>query len=66
MESIVGGRARDMTRALIMLYLCYPERLEIILVAGLNNIGENQTAEEIVEELKELQETTTSTWGINL
>ena len=39
-ESIVGGRIRDLTRALIMLYLIYPERLEILLVAGLNNVGE--------------------------
>ena len=56
MESIVGGRIRDMTRALIMLYLHHPERLEIILVAGLNNIGESQSADEIVDELKELKE----------
>ena len=56
MESIVGGRVRDMTRAIIKLYLRYKERLEIILVAGLNNIGENQTAAEIIEELKELKD----------
>ena len=41
-ESIVGGRIRDLTRALIMLYLIYPERLEIILIAGLNNVGDCQ------------------------
>ena len=56
-ESIVGGRIRDMTRALIKLYLRYPERLEIVLIAGLNNIGESQSAGEIIEELKELKET---------
>ena len=56
MESIVGGRIRDMTRALIMLYLRYPERLEIILIAGLNNVGEGQSAEEILEEIKELKD----------
>ena len=56
MESIVGGRVRDLTRALIMSYLGLPERLEIIVIAGLNNIGEGQAAEEIVEELRELKE----------
>ena len=55
-ESIVGGRFRDLTRALIMTYLRYPERLEIIVVAGLNNIGESQPAGEIIEEIKELKD----------
>ena len=44
-ESIVGGRISDLTRALHMLYLIYPERLEIIVIAGLNNIGDSKTAE---------------------
>ena len=39
-EAIVGARIRDLTRALMLLYLGNPERLEIILVAGLNNIGD--------------------------
>ena len=55
-ESIVGGRIRDLTRALIMLYLTNPERLEIIVIAGLNNVGDNQPAEEIMEELRELKQ----------
>ena len=55
-ESIVGGRVRDLTRALIMMYLNHPERVEIILVAGLNNIGENQPVPDIIEELWELKE----------
>ena len=54
-ESIVGGRIRDLTRALIMLYLIYPERLEIILIAGLNNVGDCQSAKEIMDELTELR-----------
>ena len=54
-ESIVGARIRDLTRAFIMSYLNHPERLEIILVAGLNNDGDNQSAEEIREEILELQ-----------
>eukprot|EP00092_Neocalanus_flemingeri_P019302 GFUD01020908.1.p1 GENE.GFUD01020908.1~~GFUD01020908.1.p1 ORF type:complete len:330 (+),score=86.68 GFUD01020908.1:460-1449(+) len=55
-ESIVGGRVRDLTRALIMLYLKYPERLEIILIAGLNNVGEGQSPEEIIDEIWELKQ----------
>ena len=38
-----------------MLYLIYPERLEIILVAGLNNVGDCQSAKEIMDELTELR-----------
>jgi hypothetical protein len=54
-ESIVGGRIRDLTRALHMLYLIYPERLEIIVIAGLNNIGDSQTSKQIIDELTELR-----------
>ena len=57
METIVGGRVRDLTRALMMQYLKYPERLEIILIAGLNNVGEGQSAPDILDELCELKET---------
>ena len=56
MESIVGGRVRDMTRALIMQYLNHPERLEIIVLAGINNIGAGQPVAEILEEFNELRE----------
>ena len=55
-ESIVGGRVRDLTRAIIMMYLNHPERLEIIVVAGLNNIGDDQPVPDIIEELWELKE----------
>ena len=54
-EAIVGGRIRDHTRALHILYLIYPERLEIIFIEGLNNNGDSQTAEQIMEELTELK-----------
>ena len=56
MESIVGGRVRDMTRTLIMSYTRFPERLEIIVISGINNIGDGQAAEEIVDEFSELKE----------
>ena len=51
------GKGRDLTRALMMQYLKYPERLEIILIAGLNNVGEGQSAPDILDELCELKET---------
>ena len=53
--NIVGGRVRNLTKALIKLYLVHPERLEVILIAGLNNIGEGQTAKEVMEEIAELR-----------
>ena len=56
-ESIVGGRIRDLTRALMMLYLIHPERLEIIVVAGLNNIGDSQPVPNILDEIVELKQT---------
>ena len=55
-ESIVGGRFRDLTRALLMLYLKHPERLEIVVVAGLNNIGDGQAVPDIIDEITELKE----------
>ena len=55
-ESIVGGRVRNLTRALIMQFLRYPERLEIIVIAGLNNLGDGQPVPDILEELCELKQ----------
>ena len=55
-ESVVGGRVRDLTRALLMLYLNHPERLEVVVIGGINNIGERQPVPEIVEEIWELKE----------
>ena len=39
MEAIVGGRVRDLTRALDRNYLFMPYRLETIVIAGINNVG---------------------------
>ena len=64
-EAIVGGRVRDMTRALIMLYLNHPERLEIILIAGLNNIGEGQAPHEIIDEICELKQVVEAHSGVH-
>ena len=55
-EAVVGGRIRDLTRALMMLYLGRPERLELILIAGLNNIGDSQPVPDILDEICELKE----------
>ena len=54
-DTIVGGRVKDMTRALQKNYLHLPNRLEIIVVAGINNIGAGHKAEQILEEVKELK-----------
>ena len=56
MEAIVGGRVRDMTVALQNNYLFTPYRLELIVLAGINNIGEGQAAEEIIREMQYLKE----------
>ena len=55
-ESIVGDRVRDLTRALIMQFLKYPERLEIIVIVGLNNLGDSQPVPDILKELCELKQ----------
>ena len=54
MEAIVGGRVRDLKLALEKNYLYLPNRLEIIVIAGINNIGEGQQADQIIAEMKEM------------
>ena len=56
MEAIVGGRVRDLTRALRHLYLDKPNRLEIIAMVAINNIGEGQAPEAIIEEMRDMKE----------
>ena len=46
-DSIVGGKVQDLTTALIKNYLHMPNRVEIIVVAGINNIGAGDTAEQV-------------------
>ena len=55
-EAIVGGRVRDLTRALRHLYLDKPNRLEIIAIVAINNIGEGQAPEAIIEEMRDMKE----------
>ena len=54
-DSIVGGKVRDMTRALIKNYLHQSNRYEIVVVAGVNNLGGGETAEEIIKEMEMLK-----------
>ena len=57
MEAVVGGRVRDLTRVLDRMYLCdKPNRLEVILVCSINNIGDGQAPEDIIEEMQEMKE----------
>ena len=46
-DCIVGGKVQDLTTALIKNYLHMPNRVEIIVVGGINNIGAGDTAEQI-------------------
>ena len=46
-DCIVGGRVQDLTTALIKNYLHMPNRVEIIVVGGINNIGAGDSAEQI-------------------
>ena len=54
-DSIVGGKMRDMTRALESNYIHLPNRYEVIVVAGINNIGAGEKADQIMEEILELK-----------
>ena len=45
-----------MTRAWIKNYMHMPNRMEIVLVAGLNNIGGGEKAEDILDEMREFKE----------
>ena len=56
MECIVGARVRDLTRALEKNLLYLSNRLEIVVVAGINNIGDGQHPDAIVEEMKQMKE----------
>ena len=46
-ECIVGGRIRDLNLALKKSLLHNEYRFEIVVIGGINNIGEGQTGEEI-------------------
>ena len=54
-DAIVGGRVRDMTRALVKNYLHLPNRFEIVVIAGINNLGAGEKAEEVIKEVEELK-----------
>ena len=55
-DSIVGGKVKDMKRALEKNYLHMPNRMEIIVVAGLNNIGAGQKADTIIKDMREIRQ----------
>ena len=56
MEAVVGGRVRDLTRVLDRLYLRdKPNRLDIVAVCTINNIGEGQPPEDIIAEMQEMK-----------
>ena len=56
MEAIVGGRVRDITRALDKMYLRdKPNRLEIITIVSTNNTGDGQSPESIIQEMRDMK-----------
>ena len=55
-ECIVGARVKDLTRALVKNVLKYSNRLEIIVIAGINNVGKNDDARSTMDEFREMKE----------
>ena len=55
MDSIVGGTVKDMQRALVRNYLDLPNRVEIMVIAGINNIAAGETAEQIFLDMEQLK-----------
>ena len=54
-ECIVGGKVRDIKTALQKNYLHMPNRFEILVIAGLNNIGVGQSPEQIISDMREIR-----------
>ena len=54
-DSIVGGTVKDMLRPLYKNYLDQPNRVEILVIAGINNIAAGENAEDIINDMKVLK-----------
>ena len=55
-DSIVGGKVADMKRALLKNYLHMPNKVEVLVIAGLNNIGVGHKSDEIIRDMREIRE----------
>ena len=55
-DVIVGGRVKDMTRAFIKNYQHMPNKMEIVVVVGINNIGAGDPPDQIVRDMDELKQ----------
>ena len=55
-DSIVGGKVKDLKVALERNYLHMPNRFEILVVGGLNNIGVGQEPDQIVSDMREIRQ----------
>ena len=55
-ESMVGGRVRDITESIKNHYLFESNPIDIVLVCGINNVGEGQEAWEVLNEMAELRD----------
>ena len=54
-ECIVEGKVRDMARALRKNLISCPNRLEIVVIAGIDNIAEGDDAEKVIDEFKDIK-----------
>ena len=54
-ECIVGGKVRDLARALRKNLISCPNRLEIVVIAGIENIAGGDEALTVIEELKDIK-----------
>ena len=55
-ECIVDGRVRHLTRALRKNLMDGNDRLEVIVVGGISNVGDDQSATEILDEFKDMED----------
>ena len=55
MECVVKGRVRDLKRALDKNILYMPNRVEIIVIGGLENIGDGEDPEQVLAEFSDLK-----------
>ena len=56
-EAVVGAKVRDLTKVFNKQYSRKEEPMDVVICCGINNVGENQAENAIVEEFKEFQNT---------
>ena len=54
-EAIVGARVRDLTKVLKQRYSSKPAPMDVVICAGINNVGEGQAEADTLREFADLQ-----------